>query len=219
MEDDEPERLSQRGKEVIRESIRLMMDKIAKYEDLLDANIVGWAAMALDPRYKMRWVAEHLPTRRKDTIMTRLQEYFDDNYPLSVSTPTPEAVLTPAIHPNPSLPSYNGMLPLSLVDEDTILVDELSDYLGQPLNRQLEEDSIIPWWISQKARWPRLFCMAMDLLSIPSMSSENERSFSQAKLILTTQRQRLHHTTLGKLVCLKSWNKDGSFLEGWERTF
>jgi len=83
-----------------------------------------------------RWVAEHLPIGRKDTIMARLQEYFDDNYPLSVSTPTPEAVLTPAIHPNPSLPSYNGMLPLSLVDEDTILVDELSDYLGQPLNRQ-----------------------------------------------------------------------------------
>jgi len=61
----------------------------------------------------------------------------------------------------------------------------------------------------------RLFCMAMDLLSIPSMSSENERAFSQAKLVVTSQRHRLHYTTLNKLVCLKAWNKDGTFLEGW----
>src|ERR1700694_3694983 len=57
--------------------------------------------------------------------------------------------------------------------------------------------------------------MAMDLLSIPSMSSENERAFSQAKLVVTSQRHRLHYTTLNKLVCLKAWNKDGTFLEGW----
>jgi hypothetical protein len=50
------------------------------------------------------------------------------------------------------------------------------------------------------------------------MSSENERSFSQAKLVITSQRYRLHYTTLNKLVCLKAWNRDGDFMEDYSGT-
>jgi len=216
MEDDEPEQLSYSGREVIQESIQLMMDKLEKYEDLLSDNTAVWAALAMDPRMKMRWVSKHLSSSRMDAIMLRIRDYFEDNYPSSIAPsqfaePTSSSV-TPE---NMSLPSYNVLLDLDDEDEDENSVDELSDYLSQPRERQLQEDQLLVWWIGRKDRWPRLFCMAMDLLSIPSMSSENERAFSQAKLVVTSQRHRLHYTTLNKLVCLKAWNKDGTFLEGW----
>ena len=210
IDDDAPERLSQHGKEVIWESIQLLRDKITKYEDLLDANIVGWVAMALDPRIKMRWVAKNLSPVRRDLIMTRIRVFYDHHYPSRLPIQPSEDISGPASPVNTSFPSCNTLLDLC-DDEEPDAVDEMSDYLAQPLDRSVKEDQFLGWWWSWRDRWPRLFCMAIDLLSIPSMSSENERSFSQAKLVMTSQRQRLHHTTLEKLVLLKAWNKDGLF--------
>ena len=201
---------------MIWESIQLMMNKLEKYEDLLGENTAVWAALAMDPRMKMRWVSKHLLSARMDAIMVRIREYYEDNYPASTASsrsaepPSSFTALT-----NTSLPSYNVLLDLDDEEEEENSMDELSDYLAQPRERFLPEDQLLVWWMGQKDRWPRLFCMAMNLLSIPSMSSENERAFSQAKLVVTSQRHRLHHTTLNKLVCLKAWNKDGDFLEGW----
>jgi hypothetical protein len=217
MEDDASEELSDRGKAVIRQSIQLMRDKIAKYEALLDDNIVGWAAVVLDPRIKMRWVAKHLPSVRRDMIMTRLRDFYDHHYPARLQTPTTEDPTRQERPLDRSLPSFNALLDLGS-DEEHDAVDELSDYLAQPLDRSLQEDLILDWWRARRDRWPRLFSMAMDLLSIPSMSSENERSFSQAKLVITSQRYRLHYATLNKLVCLKAWNRDGDFLENYSGT-
>jgi hypothetical protein len=167
---------------------------------------------------KMRWVSKHLSSSHMDVIMLRIWDFFEDNYPSSTAqslsvTPTSSSVGLENI----SLPSYNVLLDLDDEDEDADSIDELSNYLAQPRERNLQEDQLLVWWMGRRDRWPRLFRMAMDLLSIPSMSSENERVFSQAKLVVTSQRHRLHYTTVNKLVCLKAWNKDGTFLEGWGR--
>jgi hypothetical protein len=100
-------------------------------------------------------------------------------------------------------------------DEEEAAVDELSEYLAQPPERGLKEDQLLRWWIGWKDRWPRLYSMAMDVLSIPSMSSENERSFSSAKLVITSQRQRLGPPVINKIVCLKAWHRNGDSLEVW----
>jgi hypothetical protein len=215
MEDNAPEPLTDHGREVIKLSIQLMVDKIAKYEALLDSNIVGWATMVLDPRIKMRWVAKNLSAVRSDMIMTRLRIFYDQYYPPRPQTPPERDTPHPEHLPDRSLPSYNALLDLGSDDEQDT-PDELSAYLAGPLERHMKEDLILDWWLVWKERWPRLFSMAMDLLSIPAMSSENERSFSQAKLVITSQRHRLHHVTVNKLVCLKAWNTAGDFFEGRE---
>ena len=53
--------------------------------------------------------------------------------------------------------------------------------------------------------------MAMNILSIPAMSSENERSFSQAKLVYTSQRLRIHRDLVRVLQLLKQWARGGLF--------
>ena len=55
--------------------------------------------------------------------------------------------------------------------------------------------------------------MAIDIYSIPSMSSEPERVFSGAKHTITDQRNSLKGETIELLECLKSWFHMGIFVE------
>jgi hypothetical protein len=53
--------------------------------------------------------------------------------------------------------------------------------------------------------------IAFDILSIPAMSSECEREFSQAKLLITTPRTRLADEIIEAVELLKHWYKTGQF--------
>jgi hypothetical protein len=69
-------------------------------------------------------------------------------------------------------------------------------------------DSIQTWWRDHQQRWPRLSKMAFELMSIPAMSTECERAFSQGKLILGSQRHKLLDVTVNILMCLKNWRQN-----------
>ena len=51
--------------------------------------------------------------------------------------------------------------------------------------------------------------MALDVLSIPSMSADAERLFSSGKLVMRDNRSRLFSTSMEALECLKSWEREG----------
>ncbi|KAM4059197.1 hypothetical protein HRG_014100 [Hirsutella rhossiliensis] len=58
-------------------------------------------------------------------------------------------------------------------------------------------------------QYPRLSRMAIDLFSIPAMSSEPERIFSLAGQMVTAQRGRLKADLIGAAQCISSWEKSG----------
>ena len=58
---------------------------------------------------------------------------------------------------------------------------------------------------TQRATYPNLSVMALDILSIPAMSTEPERLFSGAGITVTERRNRLDAETIEALECLKSW--------------
>ena len=62
------------------------------------------------------------------------------------------------------------------------------------------------WWLSapQRAQFPLLSRMAINLLSIPAMSSETERVFSLTKKTISQGRWNLRPNTIEALECLKS---------------
>ena len=47
--------------------------------------------------------------------------------------------------------------------------------------------------------------MAIDILTIPAMSSEPERLFSGAKITITDRRNRLGEDSIEAIECLKKW--------------
>ena len=59
--------------------------------------------------------------------------------------------------------------------------------------------------MKQRTRYPLLSKIAIDIYSIPAMSSEPERVFSGAKLRDSDQQNSLKGKTIELLVCLKSW--------------
>ena len=51
--------------------------------------------------------------------------------------------------------------------------------------------------------------MALDLMTIPPMSSDPERTFSLTGLLLTTNRARLQSNIIGASMVVGSWDKEG----------
>jgi uncharacterized Zn finger protein len=69
---------------------------------------------------------------------------------------------------------------------------------------------MVAWPQDRKTQFLQLFNMAMDLLSISAMSSENERVFGAAKLTMSSQRNALHWVTVEVLQCLRNWARTGA---------
>ena len=65
------------------------------------------------------------------------------------------------------------------------------------------------WWLedTQQTLYPNLSKMALDLLSIPAMSAEPERLFSDTKITLQDRRNRLGIGIIEAIECIKSWSK------------
>ena len=96
--------------------------------------------------------------------------------------------------------------------------DELTRYYREPrLTKHNTPDRAylwnpLQWWRHRMAGvhgYKRLGRFALDVHAIPATSCEPERTFSQAKLIQTTQRQRISDEALEHLICLKSWESYG----------
>ena len=73
---------------------------------------------------------------------------------------------------------------------------EVNDVLPDPLN----------WWLTTgRVLYPILAKIALDLFSIPAMSSACERAFSQTKKVVTDERNKLAADTIEADQCQKWW--------------
>ncbi len=85
--------------------------------------------------------------------------------------------------------------------------DELKAWIRDPVFKIDSHDTLPQYWIRQsKTKGSRrLAQMGLDMASIPAMSSECERVFSQAKLLITGQRNRLSSDIIEATQCLRMW--------------
>ena len=72
------------------------------------------------------------------------------------------------------------------------------------------------WWQEHEKEYPNLSRMASDLLSIPTMSVETERSFSSAGKMVSPLRTRLDRHTIGMAQSMRSWSHEGIVLPSWQ---
>lgn len=83
--------------------------------------------------------------------------------------------------------------------------DEFNSYIQGPPTVFNSPNSVIPWFLDPSNPWPAIKQQALDLLSIPAMSTELERVFSQSKLTITPMRNRLSEQTIETLELLRHW--------------
>lgn len=67
----------------------------------------------------------------------------------------------------------------------------------------------LAWWHRHRHEYPVLYKMALDLFSIPGMSSECERVFSQTKKFVTDERNKLSPETIEADQLQKHWLRTG----------
>jgi hypothetical protein len=74
-----------------------------------------------------------------------------------------------------------------------------------------DADDVISYWAGKRKdpRWKDLARMALEILSIPAMSTEPERVFSGAKITISDRRCRLGDNIIEALECCKSWEREG----------
>ncbi|KAG7404035.1 putative AC transposase [Fusarium oxysporum f. sp. rapae] len=71
-------------------------------------------------------------------------------------------------------------------------------------------DNPIQYWLLRRRQYPRLSRMAIDLFSVPAMSSKPERIFSLAGQMVTPPRKRLQADVVVTARCISSWEKSGA---------
>ncbi|KAM4067356.1 ribonuclease H-like protein [Hirsutella rhossiliensis] len=148
---------------------------------------------------------------------------FDKYYRLSDETPAYDAALLweeeymnlPTISVTPSKVSVLQQ------DEYDLLAQELDVIGKEPDTDEYEaftsqspiqiDGSPLAWWHrdEQRERFPRLSKMAIDILSIPAMSADPERTFSGARRTISWDRMLLGASTVERGECLKSWICNG----------
>lgn len=152
--------------------------------------------MIIHPGLRDQWLKKNMPGQQ-DIAISRFRDLYNDFYASRALTSDYSEPL--------SLSLADDLLPNDFYDEEPAQTtkDEISEYLSDRLSRV--EDPVA-WWISNKYRFPTLFLLAMDLLSVPAMSSQCEREFSKAKLTIGPQRHSLEARTVEMLQCLRSWS-------------
>jgi hypothetical protein len=99
---------------------------------------------------------------------------------------------------------------VSQLDEyfDSLLFDYTSRSKAELL--LLDSNNRWAWWLQVgRERYPILFKIAGDYLSIPSTSCECERSFSKARRTISDNCNKLGGTTIKAIQLQKSWLRHG----------
>jgi hypothetical protein len=178
--------------------------KLKQYYERMDESPAYAAALMLHPRHKLhyftkRWktyLAQYIqPT--KDALRKQYEEEYLTKYPVASTT----------------LPSLKkkGIDPLQdFLDEDFDDDCDKGQYEAYTESKQemLDPDeNLFKWWAGRLPKLPALVHWAWDMLSIPAMSSECERSFSGAKLTIVPIRNALEADVVEAIEVLNRWQK------------
>ncbi|KAK2923067.1 HAT, C-terminal dimerization domain [Fusarium oxysporum f. sp. vasinfectum] len=88
--------------------------------------------------------------------------------------------------------------------------DEYAEWLSTSDPGDYLVDNPIQYWLLRRRQYPRLSRMAIDLFSVPAMSSEPERIFSLAGQMVAPLRRQLQADIVGAARCISSWEKSGA---------
>ena len=196
------EELNDASRRHIRTTINNAWEKLDSYYALTDETPVYLAALVLHPGQKWRYFERKwakYPDWLEDA-KTKMRAFYQEHWEY-FSVPVAAAV-KPRGAQNRDPASFQLWLTPHDYYAEEEPVDEYETYMS---SKPVKFDHPIEWWRANQSTYPKLSQMAFDLLSIPAMSAECERVFSQAKLALGPQRNRMLDTTLNALQCLKNW--------------
>lgn len=202
-----------------------MMDtawaKLADYYELTEDSPAYSAATVLNP--SLKWAYMERTWEDKDEWIERAKDrvgqLWRETYKSTSAHPLASASM---VEEGSSMQRKNGYKMWMKEQKSTILNkddDEYDVYCREPVVTVADP---LVWWldVAQRKRFPNLSLMAIDILSIPPMSTETERLFSKAKLTVVDRRGSMHIETLNLVECLRSWDRSALMVPSevsWDR--
>ncbi|XP_039031780.1 zinc finger BED domain-containing protein DAYSLEEPER-like isoform X2 [Hibiscus syriacus] len=93
---------------------------------------------------------------------------------------------------------------------------ELDQYLEESLLPREHDFNILSWWKLNKRKYPILWRMASDILSIPFSTVSSDNVFDTERKKMDNYHSSLHPVTLEALICAKDWLQYGGALQSSE---
>jgi len=102
--------------------------------------------------------------------------------------------------------SFEQSNDMTLLSDDEV-VDEMELWNSTRPFNLIAGDTLPAYWLRQikDPATYRLAKLGLDMVAIPAMSSDCERVFSQCKLLITGQRNRLKPDIIEATQCLRAW--------------
>jgi hypothetical protein len=155
--------------------------KLDKYYCLTEETPIYVAALVLNPRHKWAYINATGRIKKSEKIIKELW----DAYKPQDTDMAPSQTVTQAETSNQFL--------LFLEEQDAeaeVIEDEYAHCCSQPT---IKINDARNWWLqpTQQQLYPHLGKLALEILSIPTMSAEPERLLSVALLVLLQETSRL----------------------------
>lgn len=192
---------------------------LEKYYNFCDDSPAYYAALALNPSLKWQWCAQEwgsdsekanwLPGIKDKIVDFWHNEYRGQSTVLPTSPPFEDRSVEPGQKRKFRDIDERRMDDLHeykrIKGATNRYVDAFEQYINQPL--ESEGTNTLQYWnMRYDSGQQRDLCqMAVDLLAIPCQSSECERVFSAAKLLVTDRRNRLKDDIVEACECLRYW--------------
>ncbi|KJZ69294.1 hypothetical protein HIM_11307 [Hirsutella minnesotensis 3608] len=180
--------------------------KLDEYYSLLGQSPLYTVAVILHPRWNVSWLEANW-TSREQLVWLRdakssVRKYFEQQYPPKERSDAVSTVIGKAMRP--AEPSQFDQWVQSHDRQRTEEDDELGVYMRQAPARRENLNPIL-WWRDHQEEYPRLSKFALDMLAIPAMSVDPERTFSVTKLTVSSQRHSLSPEIIEEIQCLRNW--------------
>jgi hAT family C-terminal dimerisation region len=196
-------------------NINLGWSKLNEYYSRLQESPAYYAALALHPRHRFQpfekcWGKDHPDW--VDEAKVAVRKLWKNEYsqlPVEeVNNKAPEAETTATLSAFEEFCSDSCVNSASFQSGPSAL-DEYEQWLNNvdPLDRNVKD--ALDYWHHQQHRYPRLSAMALDVMTIPAMSADVERLFSDIGVMVTDRRSRLDAMIISIAQVLRSWIRAG----------
>jgi hypothetical protein len=175
---------------------------LQKYNKITDkSHTVYAAATLLNPSLRRRWFDYNWTGDANEYIQPMLEKNrnrWKAKYMMNTTETTS--------------PAFQSIFQRWSVNRQALITPESAFDVytnGEPQEGQeWLDNNIFIWW--RDAPYSSLRQWAFDILSVPAMSAEIERVFSEAGRLITDDRIRLGNEMIEALTCLGHWSKRGA---------
>lgn len=191
-------------------SINNSLVVLERYRGYMRDSPAYFAAVITNPSLKLELFKQKAPSilytaqRSVQTLWTK--EYIEFTVNIDVTAYTPRR--------EPGISTESSGLNLSDFEQWITLPDSLPElpqsdsymqYLSRPRVPPTHCRDLLGWWKDNEISEGQVTKLALDMLSIPAMSAEYERTFSSAEVIINPHLDDLPDKEVDASECLRAW--------------